>query len=89
MLNYSPSVRDVMGPLEMLCNCISTLLCVLELENESYSISDRLQDPLLRHRAAFFEGLQPPRIMYFPAFLVAFLFQQQDSLISSNSKKAN
>lgn len=73
MLNYSPSVRDVMGPLEMLHNCISTLLCILELENESYGISDHLQDPLLRYRAAFFEGLQPPRITSFPALPPPFL----------------
>lgn len=55
-----------MGPLEVLCNCVSTLLCILELENKSYSISDHLQDPL-GHRAAFFEGVQPPRVMSFPA----------------------
>lgn len=47
MLNYSPSVRDVTGPLEMLLIYISTLLCILELENKSYSISDHFQDPLL------------------------------------------
>lgn len=81
-----------MGPLEMLRNCVSTLPCILELENESYSISDRLWDPL-GHTAAFFEGLQPPRVMSFPAthpqtpFLWLSHFNSKS--VSFQSKNAN